>query len=200
MPFINLIQEQRLAAKKRDSQTRMMVVSTIGVGALAFLAAGFFTYEAHRVQGEVRRLEDQKERLAPVIAQLEKNEDEIKVLEPRLVTLQGAQENTKRWSRIMDYLTVNTPEGIWLTNITCTNNDKSKPIQVNVQGQSQTQESVGAFILRLEAGEDLKNVRLKFTQERNDAKGKALQFEVNCDLVGSGDDQTKKAKEVKDSA
>ncbi|MBX3095290.1 MAG: PilN domain-containing protein, partial [Fimbriimonadaceae bacterium] len=121
------------------------------------------------------------------------NKAELAQLQPRLKTLETALVDTARWSRLMNHLAGNTPDGIWLTNVRCQNPDPSKGTMVQFTGNSQNQDLVGAFILRLNASEDLENVQLKFTQERIVEGGKAIEFEISGDVVGTA--PPKKAEE-----
>jgi Tfp pilus assembly protein PilN len=185
MPTINLIYEQRIAKRQREQRSRMLVTSTLGVGAFLALLSGYFMFESARLTIVSNQIERRRDELKDSMKQVEENQAAINQLKPRLTTLETALKDTERWSRLMAHLTVNTPSNIKLTQVRCNQPDKSKALQVSFTGTSSTQEEVGVFILRLEAAEDLENVVLKFTQEKVIEGGKAIEFEVTGDLVGS---------------
>lgn len=185
MPLINLIQEQRLAAKKNERKNQALLMTCAGVGALAFLGVGYFMFETSRLNAKADTLEQLKVKLEPTIKQVDFNNGEIAKLKPRLETLLQAQKNTEQWSKILDHLTKNTPSGTWLTSIKAAQQDKTKPLVVTVTGLSGSLEAVGMFQIRLEACEQLENASLKYTQERFADNGKQIEFEIQSELVGS---------------
>lgn len=196
MPIVNLIKEDRLAAAKRDRQIRMFVLGCIGIGAVSFLSAGYFTFEAGRYTVRAAALEKALEEAKPYMKKIEDNKTEIGKLEPRIQTLTKAQEATLQWSHIMQHLRDNMPEGVWLTGVTCQKQNPADPIAVSLKGLSTTQEAVGHLIIRVEMSNDIDNPELVFTQERRTENGKALEFEVKGQLAGSAE-ESKKSKEVK---
>jgi len=185
MPLINLIQEQRLAAKIQERRAHVLLMTTVAVGALSFLGAGYFMFETSRLNAKASTLEQQKAKLAPTIKQVDSNKMEIAKLMPRLETLEQAQKNTEKWTQILSHLTRNTPGGTWLTSMKASQQDKTKPLMVTVTGLSGSLEAVGMFQLRLEACEELENATLKYTQERMVEGGKQIEFEIQSELVGS---------------
>lgn len=195
MPFVNLIKEDRLAAAKRDRQVRMFVLACLGFGAMSFLGAGYFTFEAGQQKSRVAALEAALKEAEPYMKKIEDNKSEIAKLEPRIGTLTKAQEATLQWSRILTHLRTNMPEGVWLTGVVCQRQSPGDPINVSLKGMSTTQEAVGYLILRIETSKDFDKPELVFTQERRTENGKALEFEVKGQLAGSAPVE-KKTKEV----
>jgi len=185
MPLINLIQEQRMLVKAGERRSHVLLMASVGIGALAFLGAGYFTFEASRLNAAANTLEQLKAKLEPTMKLVDANNAEIGKLKPRLETLEQAQKNTEKWTQILQHLTKNTPSGTWLTAIKAAQQDKTKPLIVTVNGLSGSLEAVGMFQLRLEACEQLENASLKYTQERMGDGGKQIEFEIQAELVGS---------------
>lgn len=195
MPFVNLIKEDRLAAAIRDRKIQWLAIACLAICAVSFVGAAYFTFEAAKLNLKVAQLEQTKKRIQPYIDQVDRNHAEIEKLRPRMQTLTNAQERTMQWSRILDHLTHNMPEGVWLTRMSCQRLSPTDPVTVSLKGLSTTNEAVGYLILRLEASEDLMDSELVFTQERRTEKGRALEFEIKGSLVGS-EPATKRIKEV----
>lgn len=183
MPLVNLIQEQRMTIRQREQQVRMLLLGVLGIGAVSFLTAGYFTFEAVRYNLNSDALVAQKEKLKPLIQDLDSKEHMIAAMAPRVTTLATAQQKTAQWYSILTHLTTNTPEGIWLTEVKCSQPAPDKPTEVSISGLSTTQESVGIFIMRLEASPELENVQLKYTQEKQGQNTRSTQFELSAILV-----------------
>lgn len=185
MPTINLIYEQRFQKRQREQRSRMLILGTVGAAAMLFLVCGYFVFETARYTIQSNQLEARRQELKPLMDEVEANKAELAQLQPRLKTLETALKDTERWSRLMNHLAANTPEGIWLTNIRCQTPDPTKGTMVQFTGNSVNQDLVGAFILRMDASEDLEDVELKFTQERIIEGGKAIEFEITGQVVGT---------------
>jgi Tfp pilus assembly protein PilN len=195
MPFVNLIKEDRLAAAARERQVRMFVLLCVAIGGVSFLGAGFFTFEAARQRARVATLEKALEEAKPYMEQVEANHAEIAKLEPKIATLTSAQDATLRWSRILDHMKENMPQGVWLTGVSCQKQSAEAPVSVSLKGFSTSQEAVGYLILRVETSKDIEKPELVFTQERLTEKGKALEFEVKGVLAGT-EPEKPKSREV----
>lgn len=185
MPFINLIEEQRQAVRKRDRQLRIMVLGVLGIAALAFLTAGYFTFEAVRLRMQIGELQAKKTRLQPTMDALAAAQEEEGRLGPRIETLESAVEDTGRWTEILAYLALNTPDNLTLNALRCSPPSPTEPVTVSFQGLSANQETVGAYIVRLEANKELIDTQLRFTQEQLDGTKKSIQFEVAAVLEGT---------------
>ena len=185
MPLINLIHEQRLAARRSDRKSKTLFLTF--VGAMLAGAGGFVvgSFEADRLHDEEASLQAQIERAKPLIAKTEENLRLTADLTPRLNTLEDAQKTTERWGRVLSYLTTQTPPQAGLTAIRCQGADPKRPIMVSFGGVALAQEPVGELILRLQNSDDLSNLTLKFTQEKLIDQAKATEFLVEADLAGT---------------
>lgn len=191
MPLVNLIQEQRNAIRQKERQTRMILMAIVGIGAVSFLTAGYFTFESVRYNLKIGELRAQRERLAPMMAELDGKELEISGLQMRRDTLKGAESDTIRWSSLLAYLGTNTPDGVVLSDFRSDlQPDPKAPTGLTLIGLSEDQQQVGDFILRLESSPEMANVTLKYTQERVGPTNKSTQFELVAGLEGSGASET----------
>lgn len=194
MPLINLIKEQRLEAKKKEQGVQIAVMATLGIGAVCLLATAGLLLDSARLNLQAGALEAKLQELKPIVDELEANNNEIEKLQPRLDTLEAAQKDSETWVKILEHLTVNTPNQTWLNTFKAFQQDRTQPLVITLNGLSQSQEAVGEFLLRLEASEDLENVALKYTQPKFSDSGKHLEFELNADMVGTKE-ETSTAKE-----
>lgn len=186
MPLVNLIQEQRNAIRLRERQTRMVLMAIVGIGAVSFLTAGFFTFESVKYSLRIGELRAQKERLAPLMTELDNKHLEIGGLQMRRDTLKGAEADTIRWSSLLAFLGTNTPDGVVLSDFRSDlPGDPKTPTGLTLIGLSEDQQQVGDFILRLESSPEMAGVTLKYTQERVGPSNKSTQFELSAGLEGS---------------
>ncbi len=197
MPIVNLIYEQRLAVEQRERQTRMLVLTMVGVGALAFLATGFFLFETARFQLMSGELEARKQKLKPMMDQLAGNQLDLRDMEPRLKTLRDAVKLTEQWNRIMDHVAVNTPGDVWFTSFRSNVSDPARGVQVSFGGYGTTQSAIGELQLRLATSTDLSKVGLRFSQERLIDQARALEFQIDATVTGTEKKPVVKKKDDK---
>jgi Tfp pilus assembly protein PilN len=195
MPFINLIQEQRLARKKNESKVRSLQLVFIGSAVASVLGFGYFFVQTQALAFEKRRMEAQIEKNAPLVRQIAEYQNQYAELAPRLKTLEDAQVVSGRWGRIMTHISRQTPTPTWLTALRVSANDATKPINVSMVGVSSGQEPISEFILRMQNSKDLENVNLKFSQEKVMNFTKAVEFEVTADIVGTVETKPKMQEE-----
>lgn len=191
MPYINLIQEQRLAAQANERKARSFFFLFAGILVASGAAYGFLSMEAMMVGHQADTIEAQNKKNAPLVKQIDQNSKDLADLTPRLKTLEDAQTITDRWNRILNHLVVQTPGSAWLTGLRCMSSDPTKPIQVSFLGVAQAQSPIGEFILRLQNLTDLENVNLRFTNEKLIVDSKAIEFQVDADLAGTAEQKVK---------
>jgi Tfp pilus assembly protein PilN len=195
MPIINLIQEQQQARERMDQRSRIAFLALIGTGVLAVFGLGILHFQAVGLKTEIGRLDSELTKMKPIIAEIEEDEKDQAVLQPQLKTLEDAQNQTNKWTHILQYLRTETPSDSWLTGVAATSSTQpDKPTLVVIQGTARGQQPISEFILRAENEPDLQNVALHFTQEKKSANGKAIDFEMGAELAGSVD-QKKSVKE-----
>lgn len=194
MPLINLIQEQRLAAKAKERNVQLGVLATMGIGAVSLLATLGLLFDATRINLQAAQLNEKIKELEPLVEELAANTAEVEKMEPRLNTLETAQADTAKWSSVLTHLTVNTPGQTWMTSVKAFQQDRTQPLVITFNGVSTNQEAVGELLLRLEAADQLEHATLKYTQPKYSDAGKQTEFEIIADLVGSKQ-ETEEAKE-----
>lgn len=191
MPFINLIEEERLARKRAEQKTRFAFLGFVGSLGLSVFGAGVLLFMNEALGSEVSKLRSEAQKQAPLMSEIEANTKSLSELTPRLSTLEDAQEATNRWSDILNHLTTQTPVGVTLTGVRCVASDPTKPIEANFTGISKQLDIIGETILRLQGCERLENVNLRFAQERLTADNRNIEFEINSTLAGTAEQKPK---------
>lgn len=197
MPLINLIQEEKLAQKRVERQTRVYFFGFVGSAIASAGAFGFLLFLTESLRGEEGRLKEQAQKAAPLLKAIAENQSAYSEYAPRLKTLLDAQAMTNRWDRILTHLTVNTPVDTWLTGMRCVQSDPTKPVEIDFVGLSVAQERVGEYMLRLQNCSDLESVTLKFTQEKVTQDGHGIEFDIGSQVAGTAKEK-KVAEEGKE--
>lgn len=195
MPYINLIQEQKLTEKLGERQARLYFFGFVGALSVSLIGFGYLTFQADGLANDEARLKAKTQKQAPIVKDIEAAKKEFSAIGPKVVTLTGAQEMSAKWGRILTHLTQQTPPQTWLTQLRCAAVDPAKPITVAFSGLSGRQELVGEFILRLQGCTDLGNVALKFTQEKVVSSGRNIEFEINAEIPGTEEKKDKPKEE-----
>ena len=187
MPLINLIQEQRLAIKRDERTARTYFAVFAGAAGGAIFVFGALAFACEQAQATESKLKATRQRIAPMMHELDANELTEAALKPRLETLGNAQAVTERWARILKHVSQQTPNESWLTGVRATNTDPTKPIVASFEGLATTQSPISEFLFRLENSPDLDNVTLKFTQEKELGAVKQTQFQIDAEVANTAE-------------
>ncbi len=196
MPYINLIEEQRAGARRNELRARVGFFTFIGVTSMSVLVYGALFLKTTALKEKEASLMFDLQRLEPLKKQIEANKLQESSLQPRLTSLQEAQQRTDRWIHILDHFTTQTPKGTWLTNVRSTMSDPSKGVMVSLTGMSTSQEPVGEFMQRVQNEPNLTGVNLKYTNEKPTLTGLAIEFELEAEVAGTAPKKSKE-EEVK---
>lgn len=187
MPYVNLIQEERLIAQQLERRTRTFFGTFVGSVALTLGVFGFFFFRAESLESEENALRAQAAKAQPLLDKIAENKLQKDELQPRVQTLQDAQAMTGKWGGVLEYLSTQTPPQTWLTAVRSSISDLTKPVNIAFAGLSDRQELVGEYILRLQSCKELENVQLRFTAEKPVADTRAIEFEISSDLMGTAE-------------
>lgn len=187
MPFINLIAEQRLAAKKEEQKTRLFFMTFASTAALSAAAFAFFFFKAQGLEAEESRLKAEALKAVPLIQKIDENKAKYLALAPRLQTLEDAQKTTQRWHNVLTHVSKVMPNNNWLTALRANTPDPAKPIGISFVGLSANNDLVGELMLRLQTSPDLENVELKFTQEKLITNFRLIEYQIEAGLAGTAE-------------
>ncbi len=197
MPYINLIQEQRASSKRNEGRARTGFFTFIGVSFLSVITYGTLHLRNADLKDQEARLVLELQRLEPMKKQIELNKELESSLQPRLASLQDAQQLTDRWIHILNHFTTQTPKNTWLTNVRSAVSDPQKGVMVSLTGLSTSQDPVGEFMQRVQNEPNLEGVKLRYTNEKPTLAGPAIEFELEAEVVGTAPKKTKEEEVVK---
>lgn len=197
MPFINLIEEQRIQERRESSKAKTSLLVLCGVTGLSLVGCGFLFLANEAIDGEVARMKNEANKTKPLMEQIDSINASIAAMEPKTKTLESAQELTMKWDQALQHLTVQTPKEIYLTNIRSMSSDPSKPIELTVSGMGQRLQTIGEFILRMQGCKQLESVSLKTTQEKMVNTSTGIEFDITANLAGTVEEEKTKKEESK---
>lgn len=202
MPFINLIEEQRIQRRADVGKSRTALIVFSLVTAVTTIGTGSIFLASEALDASIATLQNEAKKRKPMIDEIESAQTDLSKMNPKITTLENAHAITAKWDRILNHLTVQTPQEIWLTNLRVTAIDMTKPIEITFNGMGSELNKIGEYILRLQSCEDLEGVSLKYTQEKLAATGVGIEFEINATVAGSAEeeevlDEDKKEEEAK---
>lgn len=185
MPFVNLIQEQKLAELRAEKRMRAFFGAFAGVTVVSGAVFMFLLIDTTLAASEAGRLKHEIARLKPLQDQIDSDTAEYEKLNPRVTQLQKSTEISNRWERILTHLSKQTPDHTWLKTVRCSAFDASKPISIQITGYGMDQSPIGEFMMRLQNCPDLEDVNLKYTNATTVGTSTAIEFQVESNLAGS---------------
>jgi Tfp pilus assembly protein PilN len=196
MANINLISTRRAERVRLTKVARGLVVALIAGGVLS---AGSVAFMLTRQVVAAQRLAAADVRLAelrPVLREIEDAEAERAALQPKLVTLLTAQQQTRHWFGIMQGLKQVVPSQTWLTSV-AVEGAGSDSSSLRVNGVTVNQARVGETMFRLAQQPNFySHVDLRYTRTAQGDRGENVEFELSAQLVKP---ETKAAKGFSDA-
>lgn len=178
---INLMpraEARRQAARQRDKQVAVMMAVAL---ALVFLLTEFFTRrEANRVQAEADRRQDE-------LAELSKRHKEATLLDKRraqlkakLATIDILERQRRGPVRVLDDLSVATPQKLWLTEMRETGGG------LTLTGKGLDNQTIAQFMRKLGASPYFESVDLVETKQIEEGQAKLKQFTISARVNYAG--------------
>ena len=178
-----------LVANRRAQRLRIAKLARIsGYGVLGLMLAVVLTYAwlsiaIALVNSEVRevdaRLGDPK--LMGALNRITFLESQAAVLRPRVKLLEQVQQSQTDWGQILDDLSKEIPNDVWLTSLASRREQKEQKLVIG--GSAMSQRAVGNFMLNLKRGRWCSMPSLGYTQtlrvQRNTG---VVNFEITVTL------------------
>ena len=154
---INLIAETRRAVATRKAAPKLSTgiadlgqALLVGLLVLGLLVAAGWWYllqrDVKRMQEEVRVAQQEVDRLAPVLKEVEEYKAKKAELERKIGVITDLRANQKGPVQIMDQVSRSVPELLWLTSLEVTASN------VAVKGQAYNTNAVANFLENLDRG------------------------------------------------
>jgi type IV pilus assembly protein PilN len=186
---INLLGQARPKAARRPVDTGA-ALPLVFIGAGVLLGGLFLFYFYHSWESQlndennrIKLLRAQKTELEQIKQQVESFENQKKVLQQRVATIEQLQRDRTGGQELLDQVanTVSRAENLWLTSMT------KKGASINMDGASASVNSVANFITALRRSGYFQKVEIK--EAKQDERNTAVQtfiFSISADIAPSG--------------
>lgn len=185
MPLINLIESDLIVARKAAQRKRVSQMALAGSCAVIGVGYAALLGQSANLGAEEADIQSKIKKLKPMLRAIEEDRRIIADLEPRLEALTDARDLTNRWGRIMQHLTVNTPQDCYLTAVRADAGNPNEAISVTFTGVGKTQSDASQFLLRCQNAKDMQGVNLVQSRERTVLRGSMIEFEIKGSIVGT---------------
>ena len=168
----------------------------VGAGLLLGFLFLFYFYHSWQTQlneenNRIKQLTAQKTELEQIKLKVEAFENQKKVLQQRVGTIEQLQKDRTGGQELLDQVanTVSRAENLWLTNMT------KKGSTVNLEGAAASINSVANFLTALKRSGYFQKIEIK--ESKQDEKNTAVQtflFTITAEIAPSGPGATSQAK------
>jgi type IV pilus assembly protein PilN len=181
---INLLGQQRPKAARRPVDTGAALPAVfIGAGVvLGGLVLGylFFSYQSQLTQenNRIKQLTAQKTELQNIKQQVEFFEQQKKILQVRVETVEKLQRDRTGGQELLDMIanTVSRTENLWLTDMTRKGNT------LNIVGSSASINSVANFITAMKRSGYFQKVEIDETKQEDKQNVETFTFKLNAEI------------------
>jgi Tfp pilus assembly protein PilN len=185
---INLLGQIRPKAARRPVDTgAAMPLVFIGAGILFAALILVYVYHSYSTQlaaenATIKRLQAQKTELEAIKAQVKTFEDQKKVLQQRVDTIEQLQKDRTGGQELLDEVanTVSRAENLWLTSMSKRGNN------VTFDGASASINSVANFITALKRSGYFQKVEIKETKQDDKNGVQTFTFTITAEIAQSG--------------
>ena len=192
MANINLISARRAERVRLTRVTRGLLAGIAGTTVVGFGAFSLLAFQLLAVNGRFGDVQAKLVKLRPILKQIEADQAERAVLQPKILTLTEAQKKTQRWFDILEGMKRAIPEETWLTNLAVEKGTADQPGALRLTGTTVSQTRVGETMYRLTQQPNYyKKVDLRFTQTNQVETHSEVAFELVAQLVGTEPEKKK---------
>jgi Tfp pilus assembly protein PilN len=180
---INLIANRRAQRLRIAKLARLSAYGVIGLLVAVILVYTWLTIAVSMVSGEIRevdaRLGDPK--LVGALDRITFLESQTAVLRPRVQLLREVQQSQKDWGQILQDLSDEIPNNVWLTGVSSRREQQDQRLVVS--GSALSQGAVGDFMLNLKKARWCGLPALGYTQAMTIQDTETVNFEITVPLT-----------------
>ncbi len=159
--------------RKIPASSIILAILIIVVLVLFFLQRGAMTKERNLL----REAQEEKKQLQDVLVKLEKLEEEKSLFEKKIVLISQLKSFQEAAVRIMDELSKNVPDWVWLTE---TNYSEET---VEIKGNALSNNLIADYIFNLENSPYFSNVNLIASTQKKTGSQQYLEFSLTAQYI-----------------
>jgi Tfp pilus assembly protein PilN len=177
MPSINMIAARRTEKHRREQKTRNLIYGILAEAGLFMVALSFMVVQLVTTQGQGGSLNDKIAKLKPQVEQIQNLQEQTALLQPKLVALDAARDNTLYWYTAVQNLTASLSDTCWLVGLTTTGDPSvvtgavalpgvsAVGATMTMTGESINQTDVGQMMLRMNQYPHFDHLTLSYVQQ-----------------------------------
>lgn len=168
-----------IPAPKAKEEKKIPVFSLILL-LLAIAVVALFLLQKRTVNREknlLREAQEEKKQLQDVLVKLEKLEGQKKLFEKKIDLINQLKSFQEAAMKIMDELSVNIPDWVWLTETTYSNQT------IKINGKALSNNLIADYIYNLENSPYFNNVNLISSTQRRISNNQILEFSLTAQYV-----------------
>jgi Tfp pilus assembly protein PilN len=181
MISVNMISARRAEHLRMLRWVRALGLTTMVVGAGMLVVNIFVRAQIFATGASLNAVNQELSRLKPALDRLDQIQQARANLRPKLMVLDKAQSDTRRWYRVLVSLKRTVPTHAWLTSLNV-EGGRDEAQTVRLDGVTESQSMVGETMLRLNATKLYQAVDLSYTQSGKTGDRDTVQFEVAAHL------------------
>ena len=181
MISVNMMSARRAEHLRMLRWVRALGLATMVVGAGMLVVNIFVRAQIFATGASLNAVNQELSRLKPALDRLDQIQQARANLRPKLMVLDKAQSDTRRWYRVLVSLKRTVPTHAWLTSLNV-EGGRDEAQTVRLDGVTESQSMVGETMLRLNATKLYQAVDLSYTQSGKTGDRDTVQFEVAAHL------------------
>jgi len=181
MISVNMISARRAEHLRMLRWVRALGLATMVAGAGMLVVNIFVRAQIFETGASLNAVNQELSRLKPALDRLDQIQQARANLKTKLMVLDKAQSDTRRWDRVLVSLKRTVPTHAWLTSLNV-EGGRDEAQTVRLDGVTESQSMVGETMLRLNATKLYQAVDLSYTQSGKTGDRDTVQFEVAAHL------------------
>ncbi|MBN1223996.1 MAG: PilN domain-containing protein [Candidatus Aminicenantes bacterium] len=156
-------------------------------------AAALFFYQRSAIAREHKLLsaaQAEKKSLQDVVAKLDELEQQRNLFQRKISVITQLQSRQQNAVIIMDELSKNLPNWIWLTEVSYSN------MEIRIKGRAVSNNLLADYIYNLEKSPSFRSVRLVSSTQRRVRNNQYLEFSLTASYVGKASEDSSPEREM----
>ena len=164
--------------ERSESKGIVVAVAILGLAVAAIVVQWLsMTRQLSQLDEEINQLTAEKNRLAPIILEVQKYQAKLAELEEKEKLIERLKSEREGPVRMLDTLSSELPDFVWLTKL------QQRGPQVTVDGMAASYVSIADYIRKLEDNEWFQNVELIDAKVDQKQEQEFTQFQLRTQLV-----------------
>ncbi|MGH9323866.1 MAG: PilN domain-containing protein [Vicinamibacteria bacterium] len=166
------------SGERSERKGVVVAVAILGLAAAAIV----FQYlsasrELSQLEQEINQLTAEKNRLAPIIVEVQRYQAKLAELEEKEKLIERLKSEREGPVRMLDSLSAELPDFVWLTQL------QQRGSQVTIDGMAASYVSIADYIRKLEDSEWFQNVELVDARVDQQQEQEFTQFQLRTQLI-----------------